>query len=174
MDCSLLRSSMGFSRQEYWSGLPFPSPEDRTQVSHTVGRRFTQSPGKPLWNCRICQFWNLRQKGYLQASPMLKKPGETSCFLPTPPQPSLAPPWELGRPGAVGNGGQSTARTLQRGAQTPASARMSVNRGAVKQPLGGILFNHEKERGSDTHHCMDGPGKHAACKRPDAHSNHPV
>jgi len=20
--------SMGFSRQEYWSGLPFPSPED--------------------------------------------------------------------------------------------------------------------------------------------------
>ena len=22
--------SMGFCRQEYWSGLPFPSPEDRT------------------------------------------------------------------------------------------------------------------------------------------------
>ena len=28
MDCSLPGSSMGFSRQEYWSGLPFPSPED--------------------------------------------------------------------------------------------------------------------------------------------------
>ena len=29
MDCSLLgSSSMGFSRQEYWCGLPFPSPED--------------------------------------------------------------------------------------------------------------------------------------------------
>ena len=27
MDCSLLHSSvMEFSRQEYWSGLPFPSP----------------------------------------------------------------------------------------------------------------------------------------------------
>ena len=27
MDCSLPDSSvMGFSRQEYWSGLPFPSP----------------------------------------------------------------------------------------------------------------------------------------------------
>ena len=26
MDCSL--PSMGFSRQEYWSGLPFPSPGD--------------------------------------------------------------------------------------------------------------------------------------------------
>ena len=38
--------SMGFSRQEYWSGLPFPSlrsskPRDWTQVSHILGRRFT-------------------------------------------------------------------------------------------------------------------------------------
>ena len=29
MDCSLLAPpSMGFSRQEYWSGLPLPSPGD--------------------------------------------------------------------------------------------------------------------------------------------------
>ena len=29
MDCSLLGSlSMGFSRKEYWSGLPFPPPGD--------------------------------------------------------------------------------------------------------------------------------------------------
>ena len=29
MDCSPQAPlSMGFSRQEYWSGLPFPSPED--------------------------------------------------------------------------------------------------------------------------------------------------
>ena len=29
MDCSLPQApSMGFSRQEYWSGLPFPSPGD--------------------------------------------------------------------------------------------------------------------------------------------------
>ena len=39
--------SMGFSRQEYWSGLPFPSPENlpntgvEPQVSHTVGTHFT-------------------------------------------------------------------------------------------------------------------------------------
>ena len=39
--------SMGFSRQEYWSGLPFPSPgdssqpKDWTRVSHIVGTRFT-------------------------------------------------------------------------------------------------------------------------------------
>ena len=28
MDCSLQASSVEFSRQEYWSRLPFPSPED--------------------------------------------------------------------------------------------------------------------------------------------------
>ena len=37
--------SMGFSRQEYWSGLPFPSPGDLrdpgTRVSRTAGRSFT-------------------------------------------------------------------------------------------------------------------------------------
>ena len=39
--------SMGSSRQEYWSGLPFPSPgessrpRDRTRVSRIVGRCFT-------------------------------------------------------------------------------------------------------------------------------------
>ena len=48
--------SMGFSRQEYLSGLPFPSPgnlpdpgiepKDRTQVSRIAGRRFN------LWATR--------------------------------------------------------------------------------------------------------------------------
>ena len=34
--------SMGFSRQEYWGGLPFPSrPRDQTQVSCIAGRLFT-------------------------------------------------------------------------------------------------------------------------------------
>ena len=34
--------SMEFSRQEYWSDLPFPSPGDlRTWVSHIAGRFFT-------------------------------------------------------------------------------------------------------------------------------------
>ena len=37
--------SMGFSRQEYWSGLPFPSPEDLpdpgVQVSCTADGLFT-------------------------------------------------------------------------------------------------------------------------------------
>ena len=39
--------SMGFSRQDYWSGVPYPSPEDlpnpgdQTHVSRIIGRRFT-------------------------------------------------------------------------------------------------------------------------------------
>ena len=47
--------SMGFSRQEHWSGLPFPSPGDlpnpRTEPSSpTLAGRFftTEPPGKPL------------------------------------------------------------------------------------------------------------------------------
>ena len=47
---------MGFSIQEYWSGLPFPSPEDLSDprikpvspelqvVSYIVGRFFTTEP----------------------------------------------------------------------------------------------------------------------------------
>ena len=55
--------SMGFSRQEYWSGLPFPSPEDPrdwTQVSHIVGRFFTVWTtrevlvGKTVWITTNC------------------------------------------------------------------------------------------------------------------------
>ena len=42
---TMLLSPWGFSRQEYWSGLPFPSPEDLprdwTWVSCIVGRHFT-------------------------------------------------------------------------------------------------------------------------------------
>ena len=41
------QAPLGFFRQEYWSGLPFPSPGDlpdpgdRTQVSRIAGRFFT-------------------------------------------------------------------------------------------------------------------------------------
>ena len=51
-------SSMGFSRQEYWSGLPFPPPgessrpRDRTCVSCafcTAGRFFATEPAVHSW-----------------------------------------------------------------------------------------------------------------------------
>ena len=56
--------SMGFSRQEYWNGLPFPSPgdlpkpRDRTHVSCIPGRRFN------LWATREAQTldkWNTKK-----------------------------------------------------------------------------------------------------------------
>jgi len=47
--------SMGFFRQEYWSGLPFPSPGDlpdpgiKPKSPAFAGRYFIpESPGKPL------------------------------------------------------------------------------------------------------------------------------
>ena len=50
---------MGFSRQEYWSGLPFPSPGDlldpgmELESPALAGEFFTtETPGKPtlIWN----------------------------------------------------------------------------------------------------------------------------
>ena len=49
--------SMGFSRQEYWSGLPFPSPEDLSGLETKpvspalLGEFFTtKPPGNPVCN----------------------------------------------------------------------------------------------------------------------------
>ena len=39
--------SMGFPRQEYWSGFPFSSPGDLTLTSHIAGRS-SEPPGKPI------------------------------------------------------------------------------------------------------------------------------
>ena len=60
MDYSLPGSSVGFPRQEYWSGLPFPSPGDlldpgiKPAASALEGKFFTtEPPRKPVWfiNC---------------------------------------------------------------------------------------------------------------------------
>ena len=55
--------SMGFSRQEHWSGLPFPSPGDlpnpRTEPSSpTLAGRFfiTEPHGKPCGGIILTQF----------------------------------------------------------------------------------------------------------------------
>ena len=53
---------MGFPRQVYWRGLPFPSPEDLPNleiepVSPALADRFfsTETPGKPRCLEVICQ-----------------------------------------------------------------------------------------------------------------------
>ena len=49
---------MGFSRQDYWSGLPFPSPGDLPDPGIKPGSRAFQAdtltsepPGKPKYMC---------------------------------------------------------------------------------------------------------------------------
>ena len=53
--------SMGFSRQEYWSGLPFPSPGDLTSPGFKPGSPalhtdtlLSEPPGKPCIYAYIC------------------------------------------------------------------------------------------------------------------------
>ena len=65
--------SMGFSRQEYWSGLPFPSPEHLPRpgfepLSPALAGEFftTEPPGKPQWNLEKVEFKAKRgEKGAL-------------------------------------------------------------------------------------------------------------
>ena len=52
--------SMGISRQEYWSGLPFPSPEDRPDPGIKPGSPalqadslLTELPGNPMYILRF-------------------------------------------------------------------------------------------------------------------------
>ena len=51
--------SVGFSRQEYWCGLPFPSPEDLPDPriepgspALRVDALTSEPPGKPQKNCK--------------------------------------------------------------------------------------------------------------------------
>ena len=50
--------SMGFSRQEYWSGLPFPSPEDLPDLGIEPGSPALQADSLPtelsLLTVKIC------------------------------------------------------------------------------------------------------------------------
>ena len=47
MDCSLQVSSMEFSRQEYWSGLPFHSPGDLLNPGMEPGSLALQADSLP-------------------------------------------------------------------------------------------------------------------------------
>ena len=55
---------MGFSRQEHWSGLPFPSPGDLPDPENEpvspalqVDSLLTESPGKPVPTPRL--YWDV-------------------------------------------------------------------------------------------------------------------
>ena len=62
--------SVEFSRQEYWSGFPCPSPEDLPNLGIKLGSSTLQAdslpsepPGKPIYN--ICIF---RKRWYIYKS----------------------------------------------------------------------------------------------------------
>ena len=67
MNCSPPGSSVEFPRQEYWSGLPFPSPGDlpdpemepESPVAPALAGGFftSEPPGKPSWVSNGPQRW---------------------------------------------------------------------------------------------------------------------
>ena len=57
--------SMGFSRQKYWSGLPFPRPDSGIKpVSPALAGRFfpPEPPGKPYATAKLTQHMHLSQE----------------------------------------------------------------------------------------------------------------
>ena len=83
MDCSPPGSSVGFSRQEFWSGLPFPSPGDLPNPGIEPGSPAVQAdslppelPGKPDSNYSS-SFKRLPQCWILIITTVLKKVGDT-------------------------------------------------------------------------------------------------
>ena len=61
--------SMGFSRQEYWSGLPFPSPGDLPDAGIEPGSPTLQAysllsepPGKPNFTLKFSFVFSLKKK----------------------------------------------------------------------------------------------------------------
>ena len=49
--------SMGFSRQGYWSGLPFPSPEVLPDPGSEAGSPILQAYALPSTSYQMCSIW---------------------------------------------------------------------------------------------------------------------
>ena len=68
--------SMGFSRQEYWSGLPFPSPGDLPNPGIKPRSPALQAdslpsepPGKPRWAYGLTKTQTVNHKGIIECFP---------------------------------------------------------------------------------------------------------
>ena len=62
---------MGFLRQEYWSGLPFPSPGDLPDPEIEPGSPTLQAdslPSEPPGKPQICTIFHVRQKYILSGN----------------------------------------------------------------------------------------------------------
>ena len=75
--------SMGFSRQEYWSGVPFPSP-----AQCLCSRKTQVCVPDAQWGQTILKHWNLEQRKIyyraMQRDGWLKNPKVTKSFQQSP------------------------------------------------------------------------------------------
>ena len=60
----LAPSSMGFSKQEYWSGLPCPSPEDLPDPGIKPGSPTLQADSLPYEPAVLSQYWPKISSGF--------------------------------------------------------------------------------------------------------------
>ena len=80
VDCSQALLSMGFPRQEYWSGLPFPYPGDPPNPGIEPGSPALQAdslPSEPAGKPQIC----LRQLYFIDLSCSSATINYTSNFI---------------------------------------------------------------------------------------------
>ena len=80
--------SMGFSRQEYWSGLPFPSPGELLDPGIEPGSPALQAgalpsepPGKPYWTFKSLWYFLMNLGGRYVIFFSLKSLGPLSLHL---------------------------------------------------------------------------------------------
>ena len=70
MDCSYQAPlSMGFSRQEYWSGVPLPSPGDLPDQGVEPGSRALQAdalPSEPPGKSHSCIYINVQMSLFVR------------------------------------------------------------------------------------------------------------
>ena len=57
-------SSMGFSRQEYWSGLPFPSPGDLPDPGINIRHTFLLNISSARLQGKICKIQTMPSKSF--------------------------------------------------------------------------------------------------------------
>ena len=82
--------SMGFSRQEYWSGLPFPSPGDRPHPRIKPGSPALQAeswlssepPGTTVLKCKMVRGWRCKdcRRGGLEKCSQLVHSPQPLCY----------------------------------------------------------------------------------------------
>ena len=81
--------SMEFSSQEYWSGLPFPSPGDLPDAGIKLASLALASRFFPIWATREACLWSCRFFNRCSRVPL--DSGKATCTLATQTTPSLVP-----------------------------------------------------------------------------------